>query len=51
MSQENDNPKFTSSVTSGGMLNIPQRFQEMNDIEENDLIEVEMTRHKKVNNE
>lgn len=42
-----DDPNFTSKVRSGGMLNIPAKFQEMHDVEEDDLIEVEMKRHKK----
>lgn len=42
-----DDPNFTSKVTSGGMLNIPAKFQEMHNVEEDDLIEVEMKRHKK----
>lgn len=44
-------PNFTASVTSGGMLNIPKKFQEMHEIEENDLVEVEVKRCKKPNGE
>lgn len=49
-----DDPNFTTEVTSGGMLNIPAKFQKMHGVEEGDLVEVEMKRHKKadeVNNE
>lgn len=44
---ETSKPQFTAKVTSGGMLNIPQNVQEMNDIEKDDLVEVEILRHRK----
>lgn len=44
---ESSRPQFTAKVTSGGMLNIPQNVQDLNNIEKDDLVEVEILRHRK----
>lgn len=43
--------KFTAKVASGGLLNIPQNFEDMYDIEKGDLLELEVVKHKKEDGE
>lgn len=38
--------KFTSRITSGGMVNIPENVRDMNDFERGDLLEVKVVKHK-----
>lgn len=39
--------QFTTRVSSGGMLNIPQHTEDMEDFEKNDLLTLEVVKHKK----
>lgn len=43
--------EFTAEVSSGGILNIPKTFADMNDIEQGDKLEVQVKRHKKSDGE
>lgn len=38
---------FTSKVSSGGLLNIPQNAEVLHEFEKGDLIELEVVKHKK----
>ena len=38
---------FTSRVSSGGLINIPQNVRDMNQFEQGDLLEVKVIKHKK----
>lgn len=42
---------FTASISSGGLVNIPQNVREMNDFEHGDLLELKVVKHKKENGE
>lgn len=40
-------PDFTARVASGGLINIPQNFEDMHDVEQGDLLTLRVVRHKK----
>lgn len=42
---------FTTRVSSGGIINIPQHVEEMNEFEKDDLLELKVVRHKKADGE
>jgi hypothetical protein len=39
--------KFTSMVSSNKLLNIPEEFTQLYDIEHEDILEVQIVKHKK----
>lgn len=38
---------FTTRVSSGGIINIPQHVEDMNEFEKDDLLELKVVKHKK----
>lgn len=47
----NERIQFTARVSSGGMINIPQNVEDMNDFEHEDLLQLEVVKHKKKDGE
>ena len=43
--------EFTTRVSSGGIINIPQHVEDMNEFEKDDLLTLKVVKHKKQNGE